>query len=182
MSLSPERLSSLLRVALWFAAIAGAVALLVFTVASLSRQMRIEQAQRELAQLQRMLEQFKARHGDYPAVMGGVPLLRCLLGRADARGQPFEKPQPWFMTGAQLYFRLSDPTAPGNEIVDPWGRPYVYHYLFARDPEPAGYLLVSGGPDRRHSEPLFWSSGANGTAPEDADNLWVNSRTSAAVR
>lgn len=179
MSLSPERRSSLLRVALWFAGIAGAVALLVFTVATLSRQMRIEQAQRELAQLQSMLEQFKARHGDYPAVMGGVPLLRCLLGRADARGQPFEKPQPWFMTGAQLYFRLSDPTAPGNEIVDPWGRPYVYHYLFPTTAEPSAYLLVSSGPDRRLSEPLFWPVGSKGAEPQDADNLVINSRNPA---
>lgn len=176
MSLSPDRRSSLLRIALWFAGVAAFVALIAIGNSALNRQMRIEQTRREFAQLERMLEQFKARHGDYPAVIGGVPLLRCLLGRADARGQPFEKPQPWFMTGAQLYFRLPDPTAPGNEIVDPWGRPYIYLYLYSTGVEPTGYLLASGGPDRQHSQPLFWLPGSNGTEPQDADNLVISSR------
>ena len=166
-----RNLSSTTKLALgWLAAIAVALALLQWGIATISQQQRMKQTREELAQLQARLEKFRARHGQYPAVMGGVPLLQCLLGRADANGQPI-KQQPWFMTGARLYFRTSDFDQPGNEIVDPWGRPYVYRPVLSA--QMSSYVLASGGPGRRHSNPLLWRPGENGTAPEDADNLWV---------
>lgn len=160
----------------WFIALAIFVAALSLGFTELNRRMRIEQAQRELAQLQRMIEQFKVRHGQYPVVFDSAPLLRCLLGRADEKGRELASPQPWFVTGAQLYFLRSDPTEPGNMIVDPWGTPYLYFYLFPIGPDPEGFMLVSAGPDRRHSQTLAWPTGRNGTQPEDADNLWVSTR------
>lgn len=170
--------SSRSRGLIWLAGLGLALALLVGAVAKSSRTMREEQTRREFTQLQRMLEQFKARHGSYPEVLDNAVLLRCLLGRAGPRGEPLEPAQPWFLTGARLYFRDEDPTRFGNVIVDPWGQPYVYVPLLPFDDQPEGFLLLSGGPDRKHSSPTGWMLGATNTAPEDADNLSVNSRMS----
>lgn len=173
---APASRPALLRAAGWLAALGLAVALLLFGVETLARSMKSEQVRREFAQLERMLEQFKARHGSYPQTVDNSVLLRCLLGRADPRGRPIDPPQAWFMTGAQLYFRDEDPTAPGNVVVDPWGRPYLYLHYPAADGRPEGYVLASGGPDRRHSPFYTWVPGEGGKAPEDADNLWLRSR------
>lgn len=174
--IKPESRSFLVRAATWFVGIALFVTVLTWGVAELSRSMRIEQTQRELGQLQRMLEQYKSKHGQYPAVYDNATLLRCLLGRADPQGAELAQPQPWFVTGAQLYFRWPDPTARGNEIVDPWGTPYVYVNYLPINTNPDGYLLLSAGPDRRYSDPFSWLAAADGRKPEDADNLWVSTQ------
>lgn len=178
MPLKPESRSFFLRAIWWFAGLALFLGMLVWGVAQMSRRMRIEQTQREFAQLQRMLEQFRVKNGEYPAVFNNQTLLRCLLGRADAKGHELAAPQPWFVTGAQLFFQRPDPTEPGNAIVDPWGTPYVYVYLFPIGGKTQGYMIFSAGPDRRHSNPLVWPPGSNGSKPEDADNLWVSTRLS----
>jgi FtsZ-binding cell division protein ZapB len=155
----------------WFVVLALGVALLQMGIEELSRRQRIEQTHDELAQLQRMLEQFRQRNGHYPSISSNAVLLRMLLGRMDAKVQIAE--QSWYLTGARLFFRYSDPLRAGNEIVDPWGRPYVYIHVPARDERLEGYLLLSGGPDTKHSQTWRWVLGENGTAPEDSDNLWM---------
>jgi hypothetical protein len=154
----------------WFVAIALALFLMQAGVERLNRSIQQNQTREEFAQLAQMLEKFRARHGTYPRVSSNPVLLQCLLGRADADGKPIKR-DGWFLTGAKLFFRDLDPEKPGNQIVDPWGTPYVFRSF----PGTGQWLLVSAGPDRRHSNSVLWPDLQNGTAPEDADNLWATS-------
>lgn len=157
----------------WFLALLVIVGLTAWGASAGSAWLRHQQVASEIGQLQRMLESFRQRHGKYPVVFTNHELLQCLLGRTDPEGRPI-KEQPWFLAGTRLYFRETDPLLAGNEIVDPWGRPYIYQYIFALHDRPENYVVASSGSDRRHSPPMGWFPGQNGTAPEDLDNIWVN--------
>lgn len=160
----------------WFLALALFLFLLQWAVHTASRHFRIKQAAGELAQMQRMLEEFKARNGRYPLVSRNSVLLKCFLGRGNVLGFTFTEPQTWYLNRVVLYFRGPDPTVDGNEIIDPWGEPYAYSFVVPPEGGPVGYVIVSSGPDRKRTDLASWLPAGQSDAPEDRDNLVVRSR------
>lgn len=156
----------------WLAVLLVFYALAWWALPPLSAWAKQTQARNELTAMQRMLTEFHARHQGWPQVHTPERFIAALRGRANAKGV-LTNQQPSFLFGAQLYFKDGKFEGPGAAIIDPWGTPYIYVYVYPFLEQPESYLLVSAGPDRRHSLAATWFPGQNGFAPQDADNLWI---------
>lgn len=138
-------------------------------VRSLSEKLRRDDARAELAQMQKMLAAYRAHNKAWPAAKNNEQLVLAFLARAQLRTR--NDVSWWYLDGTSLHFRPIDPEIPGAQVIDPWGRPYGYFHRSGASGEVSSYVLFSAGADGRHSSPLFWRAGQNGTAPEDADNI-----------
>lgn len=152
------------------------------------------QAKAELAVLAQGIEQFKLRYGDYPWHSSSEAdtnkmLLYALTGRLvmtattekDRGGNEYTvikvdintnqdseevKNRPKFID--ESVFQVED-----DNILDPWGRPYLYWYKWSRTPdnwEVMGYHLYSSGPngdDANAALKLAMESEASGVFTED---------------
>jgi len=162
--------ASFLRIwGIWFIALAFSVVLAGFGTKKAAHALRLRDAADQIAQMQRMLDEFKQRNGRWPAVARNEDLLRAFWGEIDADGAPAN--QGWLLFGARLYFKDARPRGPGATIIDPWGNPYLYRTGWQMDGTP-NYVIVSAGPDGRASNPWGWGDDLVGRAPEDADNLY----------
>lgn len=170
-SASPTPFASWRAVLVWFLVLAGVVAGLQAGVAWLARETRYRETHRQLDVLRRMIADFRERQGTYPRISDNAVLLSCLLGQIDANGLPIPGRPRWYLEGAQLLFRLPDPRTIGNQIIDPWGRPYLYIYLPASPEGPEGFMIVSSGADAKHSAAVAAGRRAEPLAVEDRDNV-----------
>lgn len=160
----------------WFLVLAGAVFGLQAGVAWLARETRYRETHRQLEVMRRMIVEFRERQGSYPRISDNAVLLSCLLGRIDANGLPIPGRPRWYVEGAQLLFRLPDPRTVGNQIIDPWGRPYLYVYLPASPERQEGFLIISSGADTKHSAAVATGLLAEPPAAEDIDNVVLHVR------
>lgn len=129
-------------------------------------------AKAELAVISQAIEEYKARHGDYPWVSDDpVLLVQSLLGwtRLENTGSglgmgikgedevPDSGPDPFLdITKFEVSGTMpSDETAMPTDlsILDPWGQAYVYSYKTSSSGnwENFGYVLYSPGPDGEHA-------------------------------
>ena len=155
----------------WFVVLVGGTAAMFPLSRHFSEKLRVEQARDELAQMQKMLGAYRERTKGWPLAFGNQQLVQAFLGKLEPLPKS-GKPQ-WYLAGTRLYFRPIDPEVRGAEVVDPWGRPYAYHYHAVSADGTPSYVLFSGGPDGKYSPPRTWKVGSNGLAPEDLDNLCV---------
>lgn len=162
------RLAAQRRALLWFFAIGALLLSAALVLPSLVLHVRRAQAQEELNDMARLLEKLRELHGYYPAVFTNDVLLGCFQGRRNLSGVPATLPR--VMDLVVLRYADADPDTPGNRILDPWGRPYVYRPRGV--PWGSGYFLLSMGPDGKCSEPTRWQ-GQNGLEQVDADNLVI---------
>lgn len=154
-----------------FIGLAVGVGAMLFGMEGAAGRVQLARARADLGALRTAIAAIQTEKGFLPWANNNAELVVWLRGVA-----PPVKPtkgERVFINRIRFSYRWADPTTPGNEIVDPWGRPYVYHYFHPLGWRPETYVLFSSGPDGRHSNPATWAPGANGTASEDADNLWV---------
>ena|SRR5690625_2278259 len=144
---------------------------------------RISQAQTALAALSQALEAYKTHYGDYPQVTAvdaesrWQTLYDALNGRRGPTGDLLNPPGRVFIEHEN--FSLKDPNlpdSPGNYLLDPWSRPYEYHYKDTGNWENPSYVLYSRGPSGE-------SAGDNDLDPEgypnyqheaNLDNIYAN--------
>lgn len=155
----------------WFVVIVGGTLATFPLVRTFSEELRRGDAQAELAQMQKMLVAYQERNKVWPAATTNEQLVLAFVGRLEPRS-PNAKPR-WYLEGTNLHFRPIDPETPGAQIIDPWGRPYVYSQRGPHGGESASYVLFSAGADGRYSQPIMWAVGSNGAADVDRDNICV---------
>jgi len=130
-------------------------------------------AKAELATISQALEQFKLRYGDYPwhqsgngdATDNNKMMLYALTGRmvlADPNPDDGDEEikaveitdkdqierNPKFLDDTKFSTTPND--GPSQNILDPWGNPYIYWYKWDDEPENwevFGYHLYSTGPN-----------------------------------
>ena len=136
---------------------------------------KIARAKTELAALAAALEGYKRTYGDYPRTDDAAHLLQSLLGRRGLAGTAISgrvilELAPFATAGA------TDPfNRPASELIDPWGRPYVYVYKVpAGGWTNAGFILYSPGPDGKDAPALLPGGFVDPAPRENADNLHAN--------
>jgi hypothetical protein len=101
----------------------------------------------ELTQLARMLEEYRALHGDYPKIAAhddrqGTILCAALHGTIDPDGNPIDGPKAQDLATTTI-------KEIGGQFVDPFSSDYVYYYKL-RDGgdswDNPSYVLLSKGP------------------------------------
>lgn len=132
-------------------------------------------AKAELAALAAALEGYKRTYGDYPRTDDAAHLLQSLLGRRGLAGTAISgrvilELAPFATAGA------TDPfNRPASELIDPWGRPYVYVYKVpAGGWTNAGFILYSPGPDGKDAPALLPGGFADPAPRENTDNVHAN--------
>ncbi|MDI1250769.1 MAG: type II secretion system protein GspG [Lacunisphaera sp.] len=132
-------------------------------------------ARAELAALAAALESYQRTYGDYPRTDDAASLLQSLIGRRGLAGTAISgrailELAPFATAGA------TDPfNSPAAELIDPWGRPYVYVYKVpAGGWMNSGFILYSPGPDGKDAPALLPGGYADPTPRENADNLHAN--------
>lgn len=131
----------------------------------------------ELAALARAVEGVRLRLGEYPKTEDPAVLYEVLTGRCDASGNVLDPPGRAFFPRA-LRLRDSDPVAPQNCALDPWGTPYRYIPFNRGSAESTDFILFSCGPDGRAKDGDPVRTGDNAGVPDlahpdNADNLYA---------
>jgi prepilin-type N-terminal cleavage/methylation domain-containing protein len=136
-------------------------------------------AKAELAVLAQAVEAWRGQFGDYPAAADAAEFYESLTGRRGPQHHVLDPPGRTFIEAGRFALGAPDAAAPGNVLLDPWGRPY--HYVcFTRSLgglPVSGYALFSGGPDGcvKPDDPPTAGTRAGEpdlTAPENADNIY----------
>ncbi len=136
-------------------------------------------ARTELAVLTQAIESWRGEYGDYPAETDAAGLFETLTGRRGPQHRVISPPGPAFIEAGRFSLMAADVAAPGNVLMDPWGRPYHYVY-FTRSLGGSlapGFVLFSGGPDGSVKPDDPPASGAGAGVPdlaasENADNIY----------
>lgn len=117
----------------------------------------------ELQAISVALEAFRGRFGDYPEVDSAGDLFDALDGKLGPRGDKLDPQFPPFLEAGR--FSLGDDENP--ELLDPWGKPYIYSSYLIPDTQTrqSGYSLYSNGPDGKSV------NDGEGDDPVNADNL-----------
>ena len=141
----------------------------------------IARAKSELAVLAQAVESWRSQYADLPVITDPADFYQALTGVRGPQNRLLDPPGRTFIEAAPFALRFSDPSAPGNVLLDPWGQPY--HYVsFTRTsdgPGTPGFVVFSSGPDGRAKpdDPPAAGPGAGEpdlTAPDNADNLYSN--------
>ncbi|EIP99892.1 prepilin-type N-terminal cleavage/methylation domain-containing protein [Opitutaceae bacterium TAV1] len=185
-------------------AIIGILAGITFGITKgVNERAAINQARAELAALATALESYKRQYGDYPWTPGSVTtdtntgssvknetdgpgiLFNALTGK---RGPKPSSGRTAVEINGRAYvdlskFTLADEDAlpdpdntnqVANAFLDPWGRRYLYFYKVATSWKPAGYILLSSGPNGAINSSLVSSDGDLSELADDADNIYAN--------
>lgn len=153
-------------------AISGLLAAITLgAMRDISRRAALSRARVELAILAQALEAYQRRHGDYPRTADPARFYAALDGKlgpagASASGRAF-------IEIARFTLRQDDSESAGNQLLDPWGRPYVYAYKSQAPWTNPSYVLYSTGPDGRDSAGLLAGGFPDYATPENAGNLYA---------
>ncbi|MDR0590420.1 MAG: hypothetical protein LBG09_00995 [Puniceicoccales bacterium] len=101
----------------------------------------------ELTQLARMLEEYRALHGDYPKIVAhddhqGIILCAALHGITDPNGNPTSGPKAQDLVTTTI-------KEIAGQFVDPFLSDYIYYYKLRSDGDSwdnPSYVLLSKGP------------------------------------
>ncbi len=134
---------------------------------------REARAKVELAAISTALESYKRQYGDYPRTNSSTGLLKALVGKADANGDPVN-------TRTLLDLELfefdgaTDPTTDHTlSLIDPWDQRYVYVYKDRTSWSNHSYVLYSMGPDQESVATLTSAGYLNLEASANLDNIYA---------
>lgn len=114
------------------------------------RQAHRHRAEAELALLATALQSYRRHYGDFPQRSSGADLWAALRGAAGPNGVLLSGRS--FVSASDHTLQEPDPMAASNQLLDPWGQGYRYHYV-SRPGGLSSFLLYSSGPDERDRPP-----------------------------
>ncbi len=148
-------------------------------VRGMQQRAALARARAELAVLAQAIDAWSGHYGCFPPAADSAELYDCLTGRRGPQDGLLDCPGRTFIEAARFTLRLSDAAAPGNDLLDPWGQPYIY-VPFTRTLNghtSTGFVVFSSGPDGRTKPGDPPSTGPAAGQPdlaasENADNLY----------
>ncbi len=184
--LTGRRGFTLLEILTAMAVIVIIMTMLAMGVGGLLPLSKSKQAHTDLVHVQQALEAYRIKFGEYPkkvSVGGSTPSMEVILFNALAGSLAPNGTlgnYPTMMDRTALEFSNSSfpvvggsPSLVANQILDPWGNPFVYRY----DPDDSSwenfnYVLFSAGPDAAFTDVDSKGQASEAAAYND-DNIYA---------